>query len=185
MKLETGNLNLGVLLLACCVLMAGAAQAASTNLNYSVAQINAGIGYGLANSNSVAAISNNTASIAAVSNNLNSGVAYIAFPGTQISSSWNENSWADIDLSAYCGSNSALVTLRVENLATSGNDVLFRTNGDPVIGDGDGASAANVDSSDGAYFQVPTDSSGVIEGRTDYAVEIYLECYIRANTFEE
>jgi hypothetical protein len=163
-------------------IFAMAADGASTNLNYSVAEINAGIGYGLANSNKVDTVA---ATVAAMETNLNSGVAYVAFPGTQIESSWNNSSYTDIDLSSYVGTNSALVTLYVSNLEASNNDVLFRANGAGDIGDLDGTTSCQIDASENAYFQVPTSSAGVIEAKTDYAISITLVCYIRANTFEE
>jgi len=101
------------------------------------------------------------------------GGASFVVSGTQVFSGDSPSSWTDLDLSGVVGSNSALVMLRI-HAGSDMNAVCVRMNGDTVeyysaVADSSaqGVALAHHDSTNAIVLMVVTDTSGVIEWRTE------------------
>lgn len=136
------------------------ARSESATLNYSIAEINAAIGNSLAMHESAASY------------------AVVNHPDVLINATFSSTTWADIDLSSVVGTQSALVMIAVTSSVYQ--TVSFRQNGEAnevAAGTTSGLVLAGAVS----YWWVPTDSNGVLEGKTpDGSVSIRLASFIVA-----
>lgn len=103
--------------------------------------------------------------------------------GTKVYNTNAPTTFTDLDLSAYVGSNRALVYLKVKNVSGSARDYKFRENGetDTQATTSKGTSNARLGPDKYVYLMVETDANGIIEWLCDVAADtdIWLKGYVK------
>ena len=146
--------------------------------------------YGPTLTNNAAIIVTNTAALAAndvlmanmTNEVLSAGISDVWFGRQTIDTNFTDTTFTDIDLSAYVGTNSAMVMIEV--WASTTDTVLMRQNGASNIVDATSATGVAMTLGQIAYMWVPTDTNGVIEADVTVRTEFYLLSFIRRHDFD-
>jgi hypothetical protein len=108
--------------------------------------------------------------------------ATISFPGSQVFNGTAPNTWTDLNLSSYVGSNSALVFLRIRNNSVTTTSFMFRKNGATQESDDNTPNRFGLEGYHEAYVVMVTDTAGIIEwasSNSGITATIWLEAYIK------
>ncbi len=151
-----------IIMMAALAVAGPCALGASTNLNYTVGEINEALGKALSLTNQSTQVVGGEVGMASV----------------LVDNSFSATSWTDIDLSTHVGTNSALVQLIVTDLTGSSNTVRFRQNGETAEISSSGATGAVIAANTACFFIVPTDTSGVVEAKVSGEVSIDLRGFV-------
>jgi len=157
------------------LMVAGAALAVSTNLNYEVGDINAAIGYGLANSNTPSRLTT-------IENNLpdeSAAKAEIGFPDTVFSNNFQTASttnYATLDLSTIIGTNGALVLVELRDC---GSGYFRARHPDASAHAASGAGVASLVSGERGLVLCTASTNGHIEASSTTPVTVVVQAFVK------
>ena len=109
-------------------------------------------------------------------------LADVGFPNQIISAGFTNASFTLTDLSAYVGTNVALVTLQFYGIAAT--TVSLRTYGDTNTVDDTSMNSVVIAAGSTADMTVDTDSSGRIDVKATANTSVRLICFIRRHVFQ-
>jgi hypothetical protein len=128
-------------------------------------------------------VSNNSASITATTNTaLSAGPADIGFVNQTISAGFTNANFTVTDLSAYAGTNVAMVTLQFKGIAAA--TVSLRTAGDTNTVDDTSINSVAIAAGSTANMTCLTDASGCVEVKATGNTSMTLIAFIRRHVFE-